>query len=325
MIHCDAGSRVVRSYPVKPEGAGYKAEIVNILSSSDSWFRPSDICAAPDGSIYVADWNDGDVGGHNMADHDPAKMTGRIYRVAPKGNKPSKPKLNFTKISGSVAALQSPNLSTRYLAWTELNALQEKVENELLKIWNGDDQRMRGRVLQLLARIKGQEKKYIQQAVKDQNSDIRIAGLRMASQLKLDLIPLIKILVNDSSAQVRRECALSLRHNSSSEGPKLWAQLAQQHDGKDRWYLEALGIGADKNEDKFFASWLESAGENWDTLAGRDIIWRSRSPKALAYLAKIIMNEKTPDQERPRYFRALDFIPQGPEKEIALLELLTLV
>ncbi|MDQ6631508.1 MAG: dehydrogenase, partial [Verrucomicrobiota bacterium] len=162
-------------------------------------------------------------------------------------------------------------------------------------------------------------------AVKDQNSDIRIAGLRIASELKLDLIPLLKILVKDSSAQVRRECALSLRHNSSSEAPELWAQLAQQHDGKNRWYLEALGIGADKNEDKFFAAWLEAARENWNTFAGHDIIWRSRSPKALPYLTKIIRSEKTSKQERPRYFRALDFIPQCPEKEIALLELLTLV
>src|SRR5205807_6335049 len=95
MIHCDAGPRIVRSYPVKPDGAGYKAEIVDILSSSDSWFRPSDVCVAPDGSIYVCDWNDAGVGGHNMADRDFEKMTGRVYRLAPKGHKPIAPKFNF--------------------------------------------------------------------------------------------------------------------------------------------------------------------------------------------------------------------------------------
>ena len=26
---------------------------------------------------------------------------------------------------------------------------------------------------------------------------------------------------------------------------RLWAELAAQYDGHDRWYLEALGIGAD--------------------------------------------------------------------------------
>src|SRR6185437_13201735 len=33
IIHCDAGPRVVRAYALTSEGAGYKAEIKNILSS----------------------------------------------------------------------------------------------------------------------------------------------------------------------------------------------------------------------------------------------------------------------------------------------------
>jgi len=33
-----------------------------------------------DGSIYVVDWNDAGVGGHNMADQKLETMTGRIYR-----------------------------------------------------------------------------------------------------------------------------------------------------------------------------------------------------------------------------------------------------
>src|SRR5438552_2670825 len=44
IIHCDAGPRVVRAYPAQKSGAGYKAEIVNILNSPDSWYRPSDVC-----------------------------------------------------------------------------------------------------------------------------------------------------------------------------------------------------------------------------------------------------------------------------------------
>jgi putative membrane-bound dehydrogenase-like protein len=58
MIHCDAGPSVVRAYPVTAEGAGYAATITNVLSSSDKWFRPSDVCVAPDGSLMIADWND---------------------------------------------------------------------------------------------------------------------------------------------------------------------------------------------------------------------------------------------------------------------------
>ena len=88
------------------------------------------------------------------------------------------------------------------------------------------------------------------------DADIRITGLRIARELKLDVISYVKMTIKDSSPQVRRECAIALRHNSSPEAPALWAELAAQHDGKDRWYLEALGIGADKQEDKFFDAWL---------------------------------------------------------------------
>ncbi|HUF62074.1 MAG TPA: hypothetical protein VMN36_08360 [Verrucomicrobiales bacterium] len=82
MIHCDPGPNVVRAYPVQPDGAGYRAETVDILKGArDPWFRPSDVAAAPDGSLFVADWYGPGVGGHAMGD----LQRGRIFRVAPPG------------------------------------------------------------------------------------------------------------------------------------------------------------------------------------------------------------------------------------------------
>lgn len=322
MIHCDALPRVVRAYPVRPEGAGYHAEIKDILTTPDNWFRPVDVCAAPDGAIYVADWNDAGVGGHYMADQKLETMTGRIYRVAPKGNQPSVPRLDLKSTEGCLKALQSPNLSTRYLAWTRLHDLQGKAETDLLKLYKQGEPAMRARALQLLARIKGHEQHYVHLALEDANPDIRITGLRIARELKLDVIPLVKTLAHDNSAQVRRECALALRHQSSPEAAQLWAQLAQQYDGKDRWYLEALGIGADQQWDLFLNAWLTLAGEKCDAPAARDIIWRSRSKKTPALLVKIIRDKNLSALERDHYFRSLDFIA-GPEKDAALIELLT--
>ena len=175
----------------------------------------------------------------------------------------------------------------------------------------------------VLAEIKGEADKYAKQAVKDKNPDLRITGLRIAREKKLEIISYVKMLVKDPSAQVRRECAIALRHNASPEAPKLWAELAAQHDGKDRWYLEALGIGADRQEDKFFDAWLAKAGKNWNTPAGRDIVWRSRAGKSAELLSQIIMDRATPEAERARYIRAFDFI-KGPEKSAALVQLLTM-
>ncbi|MBM3833399.1 MAG: hypothetical protein FJ403_09025 [Verrucomicrobia bacterium] len=323
VIHCDAGPRVVRAYPVELDGAGYKAKIVDVLTSTNTWYRPSDVAVAPDGSIYIADWNDAGVGGHAMADQKLEIMTGRVYRVAPKGHKPAVPKLNLATAAGCVEALQSPNYGTRYLAWTKLHEMQGNGEKELAKLWKSKDERLRARALHLLARIKGDEKKYIQQALKDKNPDIRITGLRIARERKLDVIPYVQALVKDSSPQVRRECAIALRHNKAPQARKLWAQLAAQHDGKDRWHLEALGIGADNQWDEFFGVWLSQVGDKWNTPGGRDIIWRARANKAPALLVKIITDKATPESEKQRYLRAMDFIPKSPEKDAALAELAT--
>jgi len=322
VIHCDAGPRIVRAYPVKPSGAGYRAEMVDLLTSPDSWFRPSDVCVAPDGSIYVADWHDAGVGGHNMADRYLETMTGRIYRVAPPGNKPSVPRIDLQSAAGGVAALRSPNLCARYLAWTALSRMQGKAEKALAKLWKDDDARLRARALQLLARIQGHEKKYVEAALKDRDADIRITGLRIARQLKMDVIPCVKRLATDASAQVRRECAIALRHNESAEAPTLWATLARQHDGKDRWYLEALGLAMDQQENKFFDAWLATVGDRWNTPAGRDIIWRSRATKVPALIVKIVSDKNLSAQEKDHFLRSLDFI-KGPEKEAALVEIST--
>ena len=322
IVHCDAGPRVVRAYPVKNSGGGYSATTENILTSSDSWYRPSDVCVGPDGALYIADWNDAGVGGHNMADRKLETMTGRVYRVAPKGHKADKPDYKVNSATTAVAALQSPNQATRYLAWTALHKMQGKAEKELLKLWNGDDARQRARSVQLLARIKGSEKKYVETALADKDSDIRITGLRIARSLKMDLIPYVKQLAKDSSSQVRRECLIALRHNQSSEATKLWVTLARQHDGKDRWYVEALGIAMDQQENKFFDAWLAEVGDQWNTPAGRDIVWRSRASKAPALLAKIITDKSTGAKDKDRFLRSLDFI-KGSEKDAALVEIST--
>ena len=327
IIHCDSGGpRAVRAYPVKKEGAGYTATIENILTSDESpagkWFRPSDVCAAPDGSLYVADWNDAGVGGHYMADQALETMTGRVYHVAPKGKKLVTPKLKLDSAADCVEALKSANQETRYLAWTKLHQMQGKSEAALKKAWADSDQRIRARAFQLLARIQGKEQKYLNDALKDKNEDIRCAALRLIRTEKIDPIPAVEKLVNDPSAQVRRECALCLRHSPAVKAPQLWATLAKKHDGKDRWYLEVLGIAADKNEDAYFAAWLADVGSNWNTPAGRDIIWRSRSKQAPPLLAKIVTDKATPEADKARYMRAMDFI-KGPEKDAALVEILT--
>jgi putative membrane-bound dehydrogenase-like protein len=324
IIHCDAGPRVVRAYITKADGAGYSATIKDILTSEDTWFRPSDVGVAPDGSLMIADWNDAGVGGHHMADQKLSTLSGRIYRVTVAENRQyhNEPaKLESAK--HCVEALKSPNLATRQLAWTHLHAMQSKAEPELISLWQSHEPRQRARALHLLARIKDKPQHYLIEAHSDPDPNIRALALRIARSLQSDITGMVQKLVKDVSPLVRRECAIALRYSQSPEAPKLWSTLAKQHDGEDRWYLEALGIGAHGNEESYFRTWLSEIGSEWNTPAGRDIVWRSRSRAAPALLVKIIKDPQTTAAGQKRYFRALDFI-EGPEKDAALLQLLNL-
>ena len=322
IIHCDAGPNVVRSYPVQKDGAGYKAEIVNILEGArDQWFRPADVCVAPDGSLIIADWYDPGVGGHQAGD----QVRGRVYRVAPPASPYTMPKVDVSTTDGAIEALQSPNMSIRYAGWQKLHDMGLKAEKPLAKFYKSTtDPRQKARALWLLSKLpdnRGQQ--YVKAALTDANADLRITALRAARQMPGDIATAVKQLVNDAEPQVRRECAIALRHSQSPEAPGLWAQLANKHDGKDRWYLEALGIGADGNWDTYYAAWIKQL--NGDPIAnagGRDIVWRARTAESVPMLAKLAGDPNTDINQRLRYFRAFDFNPGGTEKSNALLSIL---
>ena len=247
---------------------------------------------------------------------------GRVFRVTPKGHTGYEvPKYDYTTADGAVAALKNPSYAVRYIAFTALHEMGRDAEDALKKLHASKNPVFRARALWLLGKIAGRGQIYVDRALADEDARIRMVGLRLARQLKLDIEPLIEKLATDSDAAVRRECAIALRPLNSNKAVKLWSQLAQQHDGEDRWYLEALGIGADGKWDACFSEWQSTVGENWITKAGRDIIWRSRAAQAPELIAKVIKHKDTPEEEKARYFRALDF-HSGAAKEKALQSLL---
>ncbi len=98
LLSADAGRNVIFGFLPKPRGAGFSLDRFDVVSSLATpntnyiwnrvdqdrrkWFRPSDVAVGTDGAIYVADWFDPIVGGHQMQD---GKGYGRIYQSRPKG------------------------------------------------------------------------------------------------------------------------------------------------------------------------------------------------------------------------------------------------
>ncbi|HYG17649.1 MAG TPA: PVC-type heme-binding CxxCH protein, partial [Ohtaekwangia sp.] len=313
MIHAEPGHNVIRSYPVETDGAGYKASIIKILEGqNDQWFRPADVTVAPDGSLFIADWYDPGVGGHQAGDVD----RGRIYRVAAPRSAYAITPPDVATADGAIDALLNPNPATRYLGWRALTDMGEKAEPALKKLWASDNPRHRAQAFWILIRREEKADTYLAEALMDENSDIRIAGIRAAKFMQKNIIPIAQTLSRDPSPQVRREAAIALRGNASPEAAAIWSDLAAQYDGKDRWYLEALGIAAAGNWDLYFDTWQKQT--EWDTPAGRDIVWRSRSKSAMPLLAALIRSSD--DREMLRYYRAFDF-HTDPSKQNILANL----
>ncbi len=308
MIHCEPGANIVRAYPTQVDGAGYTATIEPLVTgTTDKWFRPADACVAPDGSVFVTDWYDPGVGGHRQEDLD----RGRLFRIAPPGSKYTAPKVDYSTATGAVSALRSPNMATRYKAWIALHEMGLEAESALSDIYRDENPRMRARALWLLGKIDGRSRYYVDQAMADKDADIRVTGIRLARQLGLSLAEVGAELASDPSPAVRRELAIAIRYDKSSAMPDVWAKLAQGYDGKDRWYLEALGIASDVRPTECFDAWLATVHGKWNSDTGRDIVWRVRADKAAAMMVELVQNPKLALSETNRYFRSLEYHDSG--------------
>lgn len=330
-IHCDAGPNVVRGYITQPDGAGYKAEIVNLLDGSQNrWFRPSDVAVAPDGSLIVADWYDPGVGGHGMGD----VTRGRLFRVTTKAAaKYVMPSPELAPSDQAFEWLKSPNEDRRYWAMQAIKRFDQISKDSvggLLRIFENKQTQPqhRARALWFWSRLQPEEA--ITAAITDTDPNIRITALRAARQLWQQKQPeklrdVIAKVVNDKSPAVRREAAIALRFDSSSIARQQIAKLGATHDGKDRWFIESLGIGIDL--------WWEQQGEGVRGMTDEtvdpapgimDRVWRSRAKVTAPTIARLLTSSEWASQvakytSRPKsnFLRALQLLQYHHREEVS--------
>ena len=341
-LHCDAGPNVVRGYITQPDGAGYKAEIVNILEGSKNrWFRPSDVAVAPDGSLIVADWYDPGVGGHGMGD----VTRGRLFRVTTKAAEKYVPVHDITKGDQWTALLQglkSPNEDARYLAWKKLDEIGSEAEPELHKLFH-DTQSVpqhRARALWLLAaheweRINpGADKpnphdltqpECLTKALTDTDPNIRITAIRVARRLVQQAHPemlreVIAKVVADKSPAVRREAAIALRFDGSKDARKLCDSISCNLDPSDRWSVEALGIASDLNVELWSKTFdIIQDGPELSPQQGSALCWRGRLPINISLICEAF--KPSPESSVPPGLLAE--IKKNPLKILRALQLLS--
>ena len=374
LLSCEPGRNTVFGYYPKPDGAGFKLERFDFLTTNPegkfvgsdfiggattvtrelhTLFRPSDVMVGADGAIYVADWFDPRVGGHATMDE---TLGGTIYRIAPKGFKPTVPKVDLTTPEGAVAALRSTAVNVRGAAFSAVKEHGSKAQPALEKLLKDEQPHIRARAIWLLSHLP-RAKARLLELMADKDDNIRLATFRAIRQLEDrggSGLPKpfqgdmrgagtndgpwyawqsVKVWT-DPSAAVRREAALGLRDvvwQTMGEGRNFYTQdaqqafivLAQRFDGRDRAYLDALGLAVRGREAKGYDLLKPSIG-NADPLKWSPrwawIAWRLHPPQSIADFKTRALAPSLPDAERKRALAAIAF-NRSREAAEAMLEI----
>jgi putative membrane-bound dehydrogenase-like protein len=315
LLHADAGPREFRCFHIKPKGAGYELEKENLVTSTDSWFRLSDVCVAPDGSVMLADWYDPGVGGHGMGDW----TRGRIYRVTPKGHTGYKvPAVNLATSDGIIAALDSPNLATRWLGFQATQPMnREKIEGVLAPALKSNSLQLTTRVLWAAAHplFGGLKNNPEQQSTF--GLAMLVGGKRgealLPTVIRMDWdffrrtvldLPHLGDFVwkpDDTTFSIAaaRELLLHMRATDPAKMKRAFYAFAQRYDGHDHFYRAALNIacGTDPERRKAILADFDKHFPDWNDKVA-DLVWELRPPSVLPQLGKLLEDPKlTPAQK----------------------------
>jgi putative membrane-bound dehydrogenase-like protein len=311
LLHTDAGPREFRAFHIKPKGAGYELTKENLVTSTDTWFRLSDVCVAPDGSVMLADWYDPGVGGHGMGDW----TRGRIYRVTPKGHKGYKvPEVKLDTKKDLLAALGSPCLATRQIAIHEFDGLSKERQFEMFAGWIrfGKDDILSARMYWQVARRARQnddethrctaakplgfgEEKFQAEAVRICQDYLKGSSF----DLSLDGKDLDRI---DPFSTVKlREMLLAARTRNTAEARNFILAAAKYYDGQDIFYRAALNIacGTDPKRREAILADFDKHFPDWNDKVA-DLVWELRPASSLPRLAKLLEDPKLTAAQKGR-------------------------
>ncbi len=327
LLACESGKNVVFGYLPKPDGAGWKLEREDFFTSNKArewagsdflagagsatlknWFRPSDVCVGPDGAIYVADWYDARVGGHGTRDD---RTTGAIYRIAPKGFKSRVPKFDLETTEGQITALKSPSVNIRHSGFTRLKARGESAVPAVAGLLEDKNPYIAARAIWLLAQMGEAGANKVRSLLDSKEDSIRLVAYRSLHRAGYDRMALTTRFADDPSPAIRREVALHLRDIPATKAVPLLDKIASKFDGKDRAYLEAIGLGSDGKESAVYSEISKrfaKSPEDWND-AAQWLVWRLHPAEATEAITARAQSLKVTPEQRNLMLTALAFIP----------------
>src|SRR5262249_25530391 len=123
------------------------------------------------------------------------------------------------------------------------------------------------------------------------------------------------------SIAVSREALLLLRDADPQQARSLILELARKYNGKDRFYLEAIGIavGHDKARRDVSLAAFEKQFPEWNDKVA-DLVWELQPPQLLPALEKRVTDSQLSPAQRGRVVEILAAY-QEPEAGKALIKL----
>lgn len=331
LLSADAGRNVVFGYSPKQYRSGFSLGTrTNFITSlpednpgyvwndtahnrdKNKWFRPSDVAVGTDGTLFVADWYDPVVGGHQMGD---STGYGRIYRIKRKGKNPHAPELDTTRIKGLIKALKNPAVHVRTLAASILERRASEAIDEVRSLLKDDNGFVTARAIWLLARMGDKGRAFVEEMLSQPDAMIRATAFRALRDSR-DVLPIATRLVTDTSAFVRREVAIALRDLDYGVTRPLLIALAKASDGADPWYVDAIAAGCESNAADFYeamahAGIVGSDPLHWNARTAA-FAWRLHPDGLVPDLKARAGSSVVSENERARAMTALSYINTTP-------------
>ena len=335
-LSCEASRNVIFGYHPKPIGATYSLDRFNFVNTTASatdlreeseqeaekriHFRPADLDIGPDGAIYVADWYDPGTGGHSTRDE---SASGAIYRIAPKGFKSDVPSLDLKSVDGSLNALKSPNPAVRYLGFQALKNFGDSALPKVEELLQDKNSYLAARAIWLLPHLGEKGKKKTVELLNSKNRNHRLVAYRSLRRMGFDMSDYASKLASDEDAGIRRDVALSLRSLSFDQSKDTFLDIANQFDGQDKNYVEAIGLGAHGKESQVWEHLKNKLGfqksPKWSNAFAR-ITWRLGTHKAIPSLKERVQNAELSIEQRKFAIESIAFTNHSDAPD-ALLEL----
>jgi putative membrane-bound dehydrogenase-like protein len=328
VLSADAGRNVIFGYHPKPKLSGFDlGKRQNFISSisgdnedyvwndtaqnklKEKWFRPSDITIGTDGAIYIADWYDPVVGGHQMED---SLGYGRIYRIAPKNKKLVAPKIDLATSEGQLLAFKSPAINVRNIGFELLKRNGSNVNDLVKSLLTDANPYIKARTIWLLSQSGEEGVTAAGKFLADPDPQFRATAYRALRQTVKDILPYAQKMAADESPFVRREVAISLRDIPFQKTKPILLELIKRYDGRDRWYLENLGAVLEGREEEIYPDIVNifsknNNPENWNSQMA-DLTWRLHPAAAINNLMMRANHPSLTAKEREAAMTALAFI-----------------